>query len=402
MTDLDYDVVVVGAGPAGSSCALRLAKKGVKVLVIEKKQEVGTPKRCAEGLNQTGLDNLDIPIDSKWAIQKITGAVIYTPSQREVDIPAGSISGYIVERKVFEKSLAAEAINHGARYMVKTQATGLIKKEGRITGVKAEYMGEKIQVKARIVIAADGVESMCAKWAGIDTVNKINNYHSGFQYEMAGVDVIDDKIHIFFGRKIAPRGYVWIFPKGDTIANVGIGMLGDKTGKDKSASQYLDAFIQDNPRFFDKASPIEVNSGGIPVKVTCNTLTADGLMLIGDAAQQVDPVHGGGIHLGIIAGNIAGDVAAEALAEDDVSGERLRHYEQLWDESQGKSLRSLYKVRGFIEKLEDDDIESMADILTSEDILKLTEGKTLFLAKVFARKSFRIMRLVKRFLLPRS
>ena len=400
MSELDVDVAVVGAGPAGSVAAMELAKRGVKVLVLEKRQEIGAPKRCAEGINVTALNALGLGADGRWAVNEINGAVLYSPSMKSVTISSPELRGYILERKMFEKHLAAEAVKAGARYMVKTTVTDVIRDAGgKVAGVKAEYMGEEVTVHSKVVIAADGVDSMTAKRAGIDTVNHLIDYHSGFQYEMAGVSGIDErKLHIFFGNEIAPKGYVWIFPKGNTVANVGIGIVGVKSEEGNRARDYLDRFIKNNPRFFGNASPIEINSGGIPVSASADTFVGDGIMAVGDAAQQVNPIHGGGIALAMSAARIAADVTATAISEGDTSRERLEDYETRWREADGARMRRLMRLRTFLERLEDSDVEKLADILQGDDLMKLIKGETTFMLKLLATKAPKMLPLARKFL----
>ncbi|MBU0762419.1 MAG: NAD(P)/FAD-dependent oxidoreductase, partial [Candidatus Altiarchaeota archaeon] len=193
MREEHVDVVVVGAGPAGSVAALKLAEKGLKVLVLEKRQEIGAPKRCAEGISYEQLVKMEIKPNPKWAPQKIIGTILYTPKMKEVNVTLPGIMGYVLERKVFEKHLATMAINAGARYMVKTMVTDVIKEGNKVVGVTANHMGDEWKVFSKVVVAADGVDSMTAKKAGIDTLNHLRDYHSGFQYEMGGVKCDEER-----------------------------------------------------------------------------------------------------------------------------------------------------------------------------------------------------------------
>jgi len=394
----DFDVVVVGAGPAGSSCAYTLASGGVNVLVLEMRQEIGAPKRCAEGINEEGLLRVGISPDPKWAVNKITGALLYSPSGKNIEIVLTDEKGYIIERKVFEKYLAERAINAGARYMVKTRAISVVKRGGRVCGVVAEHMGEEFTVDANIVVAADGVDSKIAKSAGLSTVNKLSDYHAGVQYDMAGVDVKKDRLHIFFGPDVAPKGYAWIFPKGGTLANVGLGILGSESTPERNAKAYLDDFIGSHPEFFEKASPVEINTGGIPVSASAKTFVGDGLMVVGDAAHQVNPIHGGGIALALNAGKLAGEVAAEAIRAGDFSRNRLLEYERRWRKTDGVKMHKLFRLRAFLEKLENEDFESLVDILSGKHITRLTDGDFTFLPGLLLRKMPQLAPLVKKML----
>lgn len=397
MEILDYDAVVVGAGPAGSIAARVLAEKGVKTLVVEKKQEIGTPKRCAEGISINGLEKIGLKPDPRWATNEINGSIVYSPSGRRVTCKF--TKGYILERKIFEKHLAMNAIRAGARYMVKTRALEVIKENEKVTGIRAEFMGEEFEINSKLLIAADGVDSKIAKSAGIDTTNKMSDYHSGFQYEMAGLNLEQRNIlHVYFGCDIAPKGYIWIFPKGEDIANVGIGILASKSEEGNRAKDYLDRFIDSHGEIFRNSSPIEINAGGIPVSSSLDTFVMDGLMLVGDAAHQVNPIHGGGIAIAMKAAELCAEVGAEAIKEGNVSRERLYEYETTWKETEGAKLQKLFRMRAFLEKLEDKDFERFAEILSGEDIMKLIDAKYKFLLKIFVRKAPQVLPLARKFL----
>ncbi|PKP61352.1 MAG: digeranylgeranylglycerophospholipid reductase [Candidatus Altiarchaeales archaeon HGW-Altiarchaeales-1] len=394
----DYDVVIVGAGPAGSICARYLAEKGVKVLVVEKRQEIGAPKRCGEGIVVESLEGFNFDPNANWITNKIHGFSIYSPNRKRVSMSWNEPKGWIVERKIFEKYLAVDAINAGARYMVKTRAIEIMKEGEKIYGVKVENMGDKFEIRSKIVIAADGVDSKIAKSAGINTVNKLSDYHSGFQYEMAGVKNCDSKqIHIYVGNTVAPKGYIWIFPKGERVANVGIVILAKESSDKRRAKDYLDKFIETHSEIFEGASPIEINAGGVPVSGAVETFVHDNFMIIGDAAQLVNPIHGGGIVLAMNSGNIAAEVASEALKEGNTSKEKLYRYEKIWRETIGVKMQKLLQIRMVIEKLSDDDFNLLGDILSGEDVTKLIGGKYKFVLNMLV-KNPKAMLLLNKFM----
>jgi len=258
-------------------------------------------------------------------------------------------------------------------------------KEGKITTIKADGRVQGITAsKDALFLAegADGVESMVGRWAGLNCLNKLTDYHSGIQFEMANVNIEKDYIHIFFGNEIAPLGYAWIFPK-DFSANVGLGIL-EKKAKMK-AYDYLKNFIEKHKEFFANAQPIEINAGGVPV-AHFTEMVADGVMLVGDAAQLVNPIHGGGIVRAIHSSLMAGEVASKALKEENLSKERLMEYERKWEEEYGEKTKKLMKLRRFLERLEDKDFEILADILQGEDIYALTQAKLGFFIKKIIKK----------------
>lgn len=388
---MKVDVLVVGAGPAGSVAGLEFARRGFDTLVVEKKQEIGPPKRCAEGVSQNGLNAVGIDIDMD-VHKRIEGASLYAPSGKRVDMKGGDMFGYVLERKIFEKQLAAQAIQAGATYMVDTQALCMERSHHgwavRLRGLEGER-----DVAARLVIGADGVESKVGRWAGFQSVNRLTDYHSGIQYEMANVNVDDTHIHLFFGNDVAPLGYAWIFPKPFS-ANVGLGVL--ERNADMSAHGYLKRFIDGNPDIFAGASPIEVNAGGVPVN-HFTQMVGDGVILVGDAAQLVNPIHGGGIIRAMHSSQIAAEVAEPALTDDDLSRDRLKEYVGRWEDAYREKTAKLLKLRSFLEKLEDKDFELLADILEGEDIYELSQARiSFFVKKMLKRPS--LLGLAKKYL----
>lgn len=396
---IETDVLVVGAGPAGSIAAKHAALGGADVILIDKKSEIGTPKRCAEGVYESGLEWLGIEPDPRWIATTINGGSIYAPDGTvlSVDDEVLPEKGYILERKVFDKFMAMDAARAGATIMVKTLATGLEYVEtddGNYYILKCERFGEEISIKTRILIAADGPESHVSRWAGFNTLTKAVDSMSGVQYEMCKVHCDrSDLIELHMGG-FAKGGYAWVFPKGDDIANVGIGI--SSAHKDKAAIDYLDDFVENYPPLND-AVAVELNVGGIPVKGLVDDLYADNFLTCGDAAGQVDPITGGGIILGMLGGMSAGTVAAKAINEKNYSAERLKEYDELFDEKSFGLIPKLNIAREVFNELDDDDInqiiKAFSEIDYTQDIGFMDLIKTFF--KLSPKLAFKFRKLFK-------
>ena len=149
---------------------------------------------------------------------------------------------YILERKVFDRELAKDAARAGAHVVVRTRATGLIKENGTIQGVKLNRLGEDFEVRSKVVIGADGVESQIGRWGGISTTLKLKDIETCVQYQMTNVDKSADTIDVYFG-SVAPSGYAWVFPKGESIANIGLGVLANRLNG-KRPIDYLTSLCQ--------------------------------------------------------------------------------------------------------------------------------------------------------------
>jgi len=364
------DLVVVGAGPAGSMVAKTASKAGLDVIILEKRQEIGDPVRCAEGVSKKGLEKLVDP-DPSWIAAEAKGARLYAPDGTEIvmsEDKAGAEVGYVLERKVFDRGLALQAALEGAKVMVKTRALGLLERDGAPSGIFAQCVGENLKIEAPLIIGADGVESKVGRWAGIDTALKPRDVEVCAQFLIQDESVDDDYCEFFLGNKIAPGGYVWSFPKGNKMANLGIGVLGSKSSSGMPL-ELLNKFLKNH---FPEANVLEIMAGGVPVSGPIETTTADGVMLVGDAARQSDPITGGGIINSMKAGIIAGEVAAEQVSEENLSKEALKIYEDRWRETVGKHINRNYGVKEFFVELSDDELNRLMHSLEKQDLAQAT------------------------------
>ncbi|HET8686243.1 MAG TPA: digeranylgeranylglycerophospholipid reductase [Methanosarcina sp.] len=359
-----YDVLVIGAGPAGSIAARTAAEKGLDVLLIEKRQEIGDPVRCAEGVNKEYLKK-HVEVDKRWICADLKASFIYAPDGTRIEMAeeiSGGEVGYVLERKVFDRALAEQAADAGAEVRVKTRATDLIIEDGFVRGARLMHLGKTYDVRARIVIGADGVESKVGRWAGIDTSLKPVDIETCAQYLIAGANIDQDHCEFYIGNEIAPGGYIWIFPKGNGKANVGIGILGSKAGKFKPRPvDYLNKFME---KKFPDARIVEMVFGGVPVSGSIEKTSANGLMLIGDAARQSDPITGGGILNAMDAGKLAAEAAYEAISAGDVSLQKLGEvYEKRWRATLGHDIDMSLIVKNCFINLSDEDLNSLAHSL---------------------------------------
>jgi flavin-dependent dehydrogenase len=162
------------------------------------------------------------------------------------------------------------------------------------------------------VIAADGVESKFSKWCGIDTTIPLRELATCAQYLLTNIDIEPHTTIFYLGNSIAPEGYIWVFPKGERSANVGIGISPRRCAVGHRPKDYLDHFIVNH---FPKSAPIEFIIGGVPVCKPLGTTVDNGLLIIGDAARVSDPLTGGGIYNAMYTGRLAAEVAVECIFE---------------------------------------------------------------------------------------
>lgn len=392
----EVDVLIIGAGPAGSLAAREAAKNGAKTLIIDKKSEIGTPKRCAEGIISGVLERVGIKEDKRWIARQIDGARIVSPNGDSAWFTSDTLetpaTGVVLERKVFDKHLTMDAIREGCEVLLRCEATGMKKVNDEYVVSVKSLINDIDEIKAKIVIGADGPEGHVASWGGLDTKVSLAEMESGAQYEMTNLNMQkNDAIQFYFG-SIAPGGYAWIFPKGHDIANVGIDISNVKT--DKTAVECLDEFVASCDET-KNAQAVELNVGGNPYCGVFDKIISDNLLLVGDAAGCVSPITGGGIDTALESGMIAGRVAARAIKDNDYSEENLQEYADYIEEHIAKKFRKYITIRDFLYNLEDDDLNEYIGALAKANITTLSTKSLLkALIKVSPRKLLKLRKLL--------
>ena len=362
----EYDIIVVGAGPAGSIAAKYAAEKGISVLILEKDRDVGYPVRCGEAVSLEGLKEF-VEIDYKWIAAEINKFIFIAPDKTEIQVPFDS-KGCVLERKIFDYELANSAAKCGAEILTRAYVNGLIIENEEVVGVKYEYRGKQKEVRCKLVIAADGVESRVGRWAGLKTHSDFRDMESGVQITASGIDIDENACYFYWGNVYAPQGYLWIFPKGNGIANIGLAITGD-IGKKRSALSFLDEFMNNH---YPNAAVLTQVAGGIPFTPTLEKIVGPNILLVGDAARQINPLSGGGIISGMIGGSIAGEVAGNAILRNDLKS--ITEYEKKWHERLGKRHEMFNRIKNGVYNLSDEKYNSIAHLVSKLPKDKLTLG----------------------------
>ena len=379
---MKYDVVVVGGRIAGSVSSFFASKNGANVLMIEKRQEIGIPLQCAEATHENTFKTIGIKPSDKYVRTEIYGGDLYSPDGTSFRMEGDDEKGFILDRKVFDKALATKSANAGTDIMVKTAVKDLIIRNGAISGVVAKHLGKTMEIEADLVIAADGIESNIARMAGLNSLWEVNDICSCAQYKIVGIETDPHYMQFYFGNKIAPGGYAWIFPNDGGVTNVGIGVRSSK----KTAYDYLNNFTSKL-----NGKIIEINVGGVPVSGNIKKTYADGLMVVGDAAGHVDPITGGGIDLTTSCAKIAGLVAVEAINKGNSSSKFLKIYEDRWKEEIGDKIKRSLKYRKIMDKINDEELNTLARFLKEKDLNSISTKSLLGLLK----ESPRLFRFLK-------
>ena len=330
---MKYDVIVVGTGPGGANAAYHAAKHGAKVLIIDKKSEIGVPVRCAEAVVSTLLDEYNIKPDPKWIANTISNFKAYSSKGREIILKTRT-KGYILDRINFEKMLVARAEAQGAEVMLQSTVTGLSKK-GLIV---QETNSKKRSFFSRIIIGADGVESRVGRWAGINTTLALKDIGVCAQYQLQNLELDPNSVELYWGEKYAPGGYAWVFPKNDNLANVGVIIPGHFK---YTAQDILDKFVKNRA---PKSKILKHIKGCVAETVPPDKLVKGNVILVGDAARVSIPVTGGGIGNALFTGREAGELAGKVIKNRE-SLDNLSEYNQIVHKNLSKRLKRAYKLK---------------------------------------------------------
>ncbi|MEI9959324.1 MAG: NAD(P)/FAD-dependent oxidoreductase [Ferruginibacter sp.] len=354
----EYDIVVIGSGPAGATAALFAAKNGLKVLMIDKKQELGSPIQCSGAVSHNALEQAGVFPSSEFILEAIYGFAIYNTKGEKKVVDYRIIKpdeygnqegckplGYVVDRRRFDRYLATQAEREGVTIWLKTEAINYYTGEDGHCTVELKKFNETVKIKTKVVVGCDGVQSQVGKWAGIKTHIKLSELASCLQFVVDGVET-DGLLEIITGHEWAPGGYAWVFPKGHGYAEIGLGIT--RTMCTENAQTYLDYFIKNSffKERFKNCRIIEIQGGGVPLAAPLKIQYANNLILVGDAARHVNAITGGGIHTALSSGKIAGEFLASLIKSGKPANENnLKGYQDEWLKAMGNNMWKLYRVK---------------------------------------------------------
>lgn len=354
---MEFDVVIVGAGPAGSTVARKVAAAGFSVLIVDKRQELGAPIQCSGAVSRGALIENGVKPNAEFIHEAIYGFKIMDGlgGEKEIDYrklkpetygndEGASPLGYVVDRRRFDRYLLTQAERAGAKAWLKAEALGY-EQSGDYVIISIKHYNRVERIKTRIIVGADGLRSQVGKWAGIKTHIKLKELASCLQFVVDGVET-NGLLELITGSQTAPGGYGWVFPKGNGYAEIGLGIIAPYSSG--NAQDYLDRFIHNSflSDRFKNVRLLEVQGGGVPLASPLKKQFASNLILIGDAARHVNPITGGGIHTALSGGTIAAEFLIEHLPSgNNNSEENMAQYQQRWLEAVGNQMWKLYDVK---------------------------------------------------------
>ena len=376
-------MLVVGAGTAGCLTAKTAAEAGLKVCLIDskKREEIGV-KVCGDALGEHHLNTLGLGKPQGGELEKrIEGVQIYSPDQNTVfTIADKDFVGYILNRRLFGQWLLKMATDKGAVLMDSTQFLEPVLERGFVAGATVKNAkGKTEQFSSKVVVDASGFMGVVRHKLPVDMniEREIDNEDVEACYreirQLKQENENTKYCEIYLDGKVTPGGYTWIFPKGGAKVNVGLGVV--MRGNFPNPKKQFYAHILARPQF---EGSLLLNAGAWwdPTRRPLDNMVANGVILVGDAASLVNPIHGGGIGPSMLSGFYAGKTIAEALEKGEASQTALWHYNNRYMDSYGKKQASLDIFRMLLISSSDEDLNygMNCKVVTEDDVLKAAMG----------------------------
>ena len=382
MEELNFDVVVVGGGPAGSSAAHMAAKNGCTVALIEKEREIAETVRTSGVTWISDINEFGIPKDCYNPIKKFS----FCSPKNYVTIADDIAKAAVLDVRKTYRFLATRAKSSGSELFTGTNVSEVLKdSSGKCVGVVAKSQGRLVQFKAKVIIDASGFTSIVAKELGY--VTQWKKFGAGAEFEVKTEKLEYDNWWLMVGQEYSPAGYAWIFPTSKNTARIGVGV-----GKPDSD---VDPTVRLNELIDKKIGPIkdlgniekiEFHYGLIPNDGLSRKTVYDNLILVGDSAGQANPLVLEGIRYAIRFGEVAGKVAADAIKNNNTTEASLIPYEKEWKKAIESKINSAVKVQNRWVGLSDDEWDKELDIIN-----ELTADEFLD----FIRADFGVAKMVK-------
>lgn len=344
MKNSEYDVVIIGAGPAGCVAARFVAMAGYSVLLLEKRPVVGAPVRCGEATGSRWRLAEYGPLPEESIETDINGVILYGPHNIRINYRKPQI-GLMLDRLKFDPWYAALAMEAGAELVLSARACDIRPVQNNRREVVVELEGEKRVVQARMVIGADGVEALSGRWTGLETRQLPPHTCSAIELKLDLLIPEKDSLVFWHGHDHINNGYIWAFPKVKSgITNFGAGFLFPKLGT-PSIKEVATKWLE---KLYPGAKVLDVMGGTDPVSGTLRQTVADNFLLAGDAAHHTNPMTGGGIAAAMRAGKIAAQVVDAGLKIGNLSESFLQAYHRRCWDAFGRNHQRELGIRRFL------------------------------------------------------
>jgi digeranylgeranylglycerophospholipid reductase len=350
---MDFDFIIVGAGPVGSYLANSLLEDGYSVGIFERKKRVGEGVICSGIVGKVAYEKFALP--GKAIIREISSLKVFSPSLIKLDYFKEESFAYIVDREVFDKGIFSNALNNGVESFLGRNVSEINRIKG---GIEVVYSGEegKSRKSARCAIIASGNNFSLHKKIGLSIPEKIL---WGNRVEVSGGNG-ERSIEVYILDEPDLSSFGWFIPLN---GHTRIGVLSN----DSSQSPLKSLIYKSNGRFnvnLDIAEKAPIACGN------SKEIVGDRVLAVGEAAGQVKTTTGGGIYYGLVGASIAKDVLAEAAKEDDFSANVLSEYQKIWNDKMGEEIKNGIMVRNVVSKITPKLVDNVFDFLKKNPSIK--------------------------------
>jgi geranylgeranyl reductase family protein len=352
----EYDVAVIGAGPAGSRTAAALSAKGLQVALLEKEATPGNPVHCTGIVSTECFENYELP--SSLVLRSVSSFVLFSPSGRGAQVRRNRTQAHVVDRVAMDQLMVTRAELAGAELISSFDAQD-VRWNGRTVTISGRHHGSPAALDARAAVVATGFGSKLPRRAGFGSPR---DYLSGCQAVVEANDL--DELEVFTGAPFGKGGFGWLVPWKPGLALAGLMAR-------RETMHYLGAHIE---RLHDSGRIGAVRElyrcRAIPLGMTQRSVV-DGILGVGDAVGQVKPTSGGGIYFGLLGAEEAARTLSSALERDDVSAASLEPYERRWRAFLASEIDQGYALRRLIEQLPDSVVENIHRLLSVPGLRRL-------------------------------
>lgn len=366
MEQVDYDVVIVGAGPVGGRAAFLLAERGLRVLMLEEHEEIGRPFQCA-GLVTPSAMNVVEAYDT--VLEEVDGALIHGPSGTLVPVGTeGTLRTYVVCRKRFDQFVVQQGMEAGAHLWLDAVPTGSdVTSDCVSLNVRKE--GQDTTVTCKLLLGADGAHSWTRRHFKMGRPKELM---IGFQTEVVGYQGRDRWLEMYSGSAIAPGFFAWVIPSGFGTHRIGLWSTADRLNGRSIESCYQD--LIDHPLWkdrFENVSEVARYCGPVPSGMVKRPLK-DRVMLLGDAAGMAKPTTGGGIGPGFHQIQCIIDPLVEAIQANTLSEQTLKSItKKPWDQMKKEQDRARTLRNLLVSDCNDTTLDKHFNSFAHPDTLKL-------------------------------
>ncbi len=357
----NYDAIVIGGGPAGLIAAGELARRGPSVLVLEEHPQIGLPDHCAGLVSISGLERIGVKPSTRSIQNLVSGARLVAPNGTVFGIGGGENKAYVLDRNLFDKSLAMGAIGAGAEIELRSRVTEVRRKSD---GFHCRTSSGKGYL-CRLLVDSEGISCRILKTLGLSYPSPDWVFPAA-QFEISGDKLDTDLVELHFGRNVAPGFFAWSIPISEKSSKIGLAV------QEGNPLELLERF---RGRCFPSSQVFSIRLGSVFLGDPSTKTFDENLLVVGDAAGQTKPTTGGGVVVGGLCAQLAGRVGASALLEDDLSAKRLSRYERQWKSLLGSELAKMRALRRLFPRLSDDSLNRLLEFALGSDLRRIVEEK---------------------------